>query len=399
MIFKLKSILLPVNKLSNLLTRACLFKVLSISITLASSYGYAAFYNCSTIFTHESTNTPQNLEALVNSWKDSSVEDDQNGKNDKRLFSFPLLLFDLIDVPGKIEKQLRKNEPAYSIFREQELEYFNRLPKAVSSEVQDLIHNALNPKKLSDSSILIKIDSNGWINSFSNETSKEKAFFSDLIQSRFSSLYQEIVIWIYQKNGLEEYSPLTSAKMIDEQREYISQGSPMDYFLLFDAQAWHAQMLIIEMNWQEYKSTHNTLDSWRSTQMFGSNIFWPFAGVAIAKPTNNSKGSVELKRYFKNDIEDPFEILNISKKDDYTLRQELLLHALEELPPNTVIQIHSHTKVHTLAYQRLGFNSTSQIQNPKYPNATIDLLEANKEEVIKKIKILLQQRQAERLNQ
>ena len=158
-------------------------------------------------------------------------------------------------------------------------------------------------------------------------------------------------------------------------------------------------MRILQMMWSRYRETNDpTGKSWHWSQMFEPHPFLPFAGVAVAKSFRRIDAPVELKRYFKNENEDPFSLITVEKKDDFTLRHKLILSVLQNLPPGTKVQIHSHTPVHTIAYAKLGFTKIGPIKNPKYPDAHIDLLEATREHILEKITALLYKRAAAHSN-
>jgi hypothetical protein len=112
---------------------------------------------------------------------------------------------------------------------------------------------------------------------------------------------------------------------------------------------------------------------------------FPLAGVATVRTGK----TYEIKRYFKNDVEDPFEFLRLQPKNEFRLRYELLLSVARELPEKGVLEIRSHTRVHTLAYRRLGFKVVKTFEEANYPGIQVDLLQGDKQDVVSKIEAIL----------
>jgi hypothetical protein len=109
----------------------------------------------------------------------------------------------------------------------------------------------------------------------------------------------------------------------------------------------------------------------------------------VAVKITDSKSPVELKRYFKNDLEDPLGITEVKQKNELKLRHSMLYKAIEALPEGQMVEIHAHTKAHVIAYAKLGFVDSGLIVNPKYPDIEIRLLKATREQALQHIKAIL----------
>lgn len=285
---------------------------------------------------------------------------------------------------------LQKREPSYSEVRDQASALMGKRPTKISPELNQLVTDLFHPTMINDETVLIELSHSGWHSP--SIARSGQTHFAFQVSMRMERLYQKTATWIYQKEGLEPLDPSTSGTMVDEIHNYAIERKPLDYFMLFDKKVWNEQMRFFEECWLERfpDPSSEALE----IKFITPDVFWPAAGVALARPINESV-PVEVKRYFKNELGDPLELLTPSQsKDDYTLRNQLLLSALETLPKDQELEIHSHTRTHTIAYRKLGFTVTRQVLNPDYPDVTVDLLHAKNRDVITKIKALLQSRSA-----
>ena len=296
---------------------------------------------------------------------------------------------DLRVDPNTKKITAERNEIRYRQLKKVHQEKLATLPVEISPEVKSMVVHALHPTVQPDGSVLLSVSTQDWLTSLGS--TKSDQLFETGMRNRFALLYQQTVAWVYQLSGLEEFSPVTSAKMTDELSDYIGDRKDLTFHLMFDQTSWRIQLRILQQIWNHNvePNTTGSAKNFSFTDLVSYHPVFPLAGLITSGHRQNSQYVVELKRYFKNDDEDPFELTEISKKDDFLLRHRLILSAVENLEANSILQIHSHTRVHTATYRKLGFSVTQEITNPKFPAEKIDLLESTREKVIEKIRAII----------
>lgn len=253
--------------------------------------------------------------------------------------------------------------------------------------VQSLIDSGISISQLSDAAVVVTSKN---IQSKTPETPLDRA-----IRSHFNLLYAQMANWSYRLSGLEKNRTSTSMIMLDEISMYAKNLRTFSFNLAFDQAVWREYLKVLEVQIQEYKdaTTETERDLALSRLSQPSIPFLPFAGLSASVPILDRTQVIELKRYFKNDLEDPLGLVSISKKDDFILRHRLIYETVQSLPENSLVEIHAHSLVHARAYVKLGFKVESIIINEKYPNIEIRLLQGRRENILQKIKSILDKMQ------
>lgn len=210
------------------------------------------------------------------------------------------------------------------------------------------------------------------------------------IKNYFSLSYIRLVNWVYRLSNLEKNDPISSAVMMDEVAEYAVQRIGFEFNLIYDNKILKKHLQIIAKVINEYESTTDFLKRQNALRKLEIEIpLMPTSGVTVAVKITDPKYPAEIKRYFKNDHEDPLGIMVVKQKNEFKLRHAMISKVIEMLPLEHLVEIHAHTKAHVKAYAKLGFVDTGLINNPKYPDAKIHLLRATREQVLEHIKTIL----------
>lgn len=277
-----------------------------------------------------------------------------------------------------------QQSPLYSEIKNRTTKLYNEKLKRTSAEKHSqMVEATVNAQKLTDDTVLLQIPS---------VLSGKESPLERAIRNRYQLMYIQMVNWVYRLSGLESNSALSNMKMMDEVSVYGNNMQFFDYALTFDHKVWDAQKLILTEKIDRY---HAAADPQSKNAILNeiaqpTEAFLPMAGMVLAKPFLTGTKAVELKRYFKNDLEDPFHILGVqTKKNDFVVRHQMIYDVVKSLPPGTSLEIHAHTKVHIIAYLKLGFTKGETIANEKFPDATVTLLKAQREDVLEKIKTIL----------
>lgn len=302
-------------------------------------------------------------------------------------------IFDLKYDPNQKKTVVAKNE---FVFPEEMSRVADLLPRAMkhplSDSFQKLIRANLRMEELTDQSTLIQLK-----NFEDAKNPRPQDEVSNAIRSRFMTMYLQMVNWVYRLSNLEKNKGLSSAVMMDETVQLFKEGKTFHFHLLFDREVLDVQLHILQ-HWielyemeKEPKAKQEILD--RISQP--EDPFLPFSGVVASVSFLDPQAPVELKRYFKNDLEDPLGLIQPKEKNDFVQRHLMLAKTIEMLPGKTVLEIHAHSLVHARAYLKLGFKKESIIENPKYPGVQVHLLKGVREEVLEKIKLILNKSESE----
>jgi hypothetical protein len=308
-------------------------------------------------------------------------------------------LYDLFTDKKTKKTVLVKNKYDYEKIKNSTSEQLNRIKNTDAKKYESLINSAVYTEKLTENTTLVQITS------IHNGATAENRI-QQAISQRFQSLYINMVNWNYRVSNLMENKTLSSAIMTDDISVYWNELKYFDYTLTFDNKVWETQKLIIADKIELYNTSITDADKNRIIEELSqpTEAFLPLTGMAQAKSiysgitpeayalmgTTPIKYPVELKRYFKNDIEDPFNLLDIkAKTDDFIIRHKMIYKVIENLPSETPLEIHAHSILHVRAYSKFGFKDTGRINSEKYKNVDIHLLKASRETVMEKIKTIL----------
>jgi hypothetical protein len=204
--------------------------------------------------------------------------------------------------------------------------------------------------------------------------------------------YIHLVNWSYRISGLEKNKSLSSLNMMDEMAEIAAlEGRAFVLNLIFDQKVWLQQLRVLETRVNEYTAAKDE----KTRRGILENIsqptdpYFPLAGVAITYDMRAPSRPMEIKRYFKNDHEDPMQLMDLQDKNEFLIRHKMIYKIIEGLPPEQQLEIHAHTPIHARAYLKLGFHRAEIIENPKYPGVQVQLLKATREEALAKIGAIL----------
>lgn len=273
--------------------------------------------------------------------------------------------------------------PDYDRRRAENIKYFNALADEIPSDFIRMVSQAVSPIELSDGIIRIQVSSNK--GSIVKKDSLVTQFQKKIIH-RYSYLYAKIATFVYQLQGLEPKHPITGSRMSNEDLQILTSGSDVEFYVLFDKSVWDTQLRILHSIWQRANINNFELQKDVIAELFDDKIVaLPFAGIALVHSKNDSGIFVELKRYWKNNLEDPYGLLSITEKNDFILRHKLLYSVIIDLPHNTNLQIKSHSLAHTRAYKRLGFTKLKTYTDERYPDNPVDLLVSTRENTLTSI--------------
>lgn len=264
------------------------------------------------------------------------------------------------------------------------LKILRELPTQISVELEKIITGAVSPIKIADGVIKISVSSNrGNI----NKNDSIEILFEKKISHRYLDLYAKIANFVYELQGLEPKHPITGVRMSRENLEILKKGSDVEHYLLFDQKVWETHLRFLQKIWNQLVDFN---DKSALIELFSADpTVLPFAGVTTVRSKDSYGDFFEIKRYWKNQIEDPYNILELSTKNDFILRHKLIYSVIYDLPAQSRLRIRSHSSVHTKAYRRLGFIKTKAFIDEQYPDVHVDLLESTRELALEKISKVL----------
>lgn len=267
------------------------------------------------------------------------------------------------------------------------LERSHSSERSVRKDSIDFIERIVGVENITDQTILVKTKN--------IVVGGEESEVARAVRNHFNLLYIRMVNWNYRFSGLEKNKTITSMVMMDEIALYAKNNQAFNFNLLFDKKIWEMYLLTLSVQLEDY----NRAETQEQKELIlghisnGSMPFLPFAGVSWAKDILDTNAPAELKRYFKNDIEDPLDLASTTDKNEFSLRHKMLYRVIESLPEKSSIEIHAHSMVHVKAYAKLGFKKSGIIENKKYPGIKIYLLKAQREEALDKISTILNKMQ------
>lgn len=315
---------------------------------------------------------------------------------DRALMGPLRMLYDFKINPKTKKVQLVENKFTYPRLKKETVDLHEQIKNSDNRKYEYLFEASLRTEKLTENTTLVHATS------LSQEIPNP---VKSAIKNRFSNLYLQMVSWNYRLNLLVKDRPMSSIKMIDELSVYANDAKFFEYALTFDNKVWETQKQIMTHLIDQYHQAKPAeQDSILVKISNPTEPFLPLAGIAQAKSLYSAltpeawananikpiKYPVELKRYFKNDIEDPLNLLNLSKKaDDFIIRHKMLYQTIEAMPPETPLEIHAHSILHVRAYSKLGFKNVGLIKSEKFKDTEIHLLKATREEALENIKRIL----------
>lgn len=219
---------------------------------------------------------------------------------------------------------------------------------------------------------------------------KEHAELESAIKNYFSLTYIKTVNWVYRLYNLEKNETMSSMVMMDEVSYYAAQLIGFEFNLIYDKKVIEKHLKVIAKVIEEYEAASGADAKAQALRRLQIEMpLMPIGGVTVVSKIVNPNAPVELKRYFKSEIEDPLGLADVKPKDEFKLRHAMLYKAIERLPIGQQVEIHAHTRAHVIAYAKLGFVDTGRIVNPKYPEVEVRLLKANREVALAHIKAIL----------
>jgi hypothetical protein len=344
----------------------------------------SAWEVCRRVFTDPGLRLARNYQTLY-----SQPEGPQKDQYNFELMGLLGVLYDLVPdaTTGKITAQ---ENPKH--FKETRKYLKKRLataqPEPSKQFVAD-IESFFKAKKLSSGLVMI---------TFSPDQAAQLDILTHraygLMVNRFFETYENLVGFSYRLAGLEENALSSSVQMMVETKVLREiEKRNMTYQLAFDPNVWMNLLRTLENDFRTVeqkpmgsKANHDA--TWRIID--GNEPLYPVAGVALSSSKKNPTAPIEIKRYFKNEFEDPLGMVGVSEKNDFRDRHEMLYEVFKALPAGQALEIHAHSVVHARAYIKLGFKKTEVLENPLYPGVAVYLLKATREEVMEKIQAILQ---------
>lgn len=294
-------------------------------------------------------------------------------------------LYDLVQdiATGKI--QAIKNKRFFDQSRRQLKKRLAEAPAAPSKEFTARIAGIVSARELPGDLVLIKINQDTLANL---DIFAQGQRANGLIINRLFRTYENLVAFSYRLSGLEENSVSSSVHMMLEAKLLRSQLRSIDYNLVFDKKVWLDLLRILEEDVRIVDSTPmgSKANNQATHRIIDVNEpLYPMAGVALSADRKAPGSPIEIKRYFKNDYEDPLGLVGVSDKNEFRARHEMLYEIFKALPAGQPLEIHAHSLVHAKAYMRLGFKRIEVMESHLYPGVQIHLLQATREETMEKI--------------
>lgn len=253
---------------------------------------------------------------------------------------------------------------------------------AVTNKHLEIIGRTVKIESLTDDTVLVSLKS--------FMIGKEYGELESAIKNYFSLTYMKTVNWVYRLYNLEKNETMSSMVMMDEVSYYAAQRIGFEFNLIYDKKVIEKHLKVIAKVIEEYEAASGATAKAQALLRLQTEMpLMPIGGVTVASEIVNPNAPVELKRYFKNEIEDPLGLADVKPKDEFKLRHSMLYKAIERLPIGQQVEIHAHTRAHVIAYAKLGFVDAGRIINPKYPEVEVRLLKATREEALAHIKAIL----------
>ena len=294
-------------------------------------------------------------------------------------------VFDLKHNPEGKRTTSQVNEFFY---RQELTKARERLEKSApkpSPEFEILMNDLLQVEKVEGGFVTVKMD-------LGDRRHDDKSELIRNLRSRFMTSYLLLANWSYRLSGLETNKALSNMNMMDEIHQIaVRDLRTFKLTLIFDEQVWNQQLRVLESRVNEYQAAY---DPKMQQELLGEiaslmDPYLPLSGVAVTYSLIDRTQPMEIKRYFKNDHQDPLNLMRLQDKNEFQVRHKMIYKMIESLPEGQQLEIHAHTLVHARAYLKLGFHKAGTIMNPQYPGVEIHLLKATREEALAKIAAIL----------
>lgn len=295
-------------------------------------------------------------------------------------------IFDLITKPSSAEPELHINDWRYREVKKDTENLLRLAPVMIPLRILDLITDSVDVRELSENTVLITAKL---------VSSKFLTGVSLAILHCFQKVGLSTVTFVYRKSGLESNETITGFTMLDEVVDVMSKQRGFSIHLLYDKAVWNMQVKALATRIMQFEKTENEEEKEKvlSSISQGRESFLPFGGIVTTEWVVPSGQSVELKRYFSNEFEDPMNLVKTFSKNEFRLRHQMLHRVISELPKQTRLEVHAHSDKHKKAYLKLGFVVDHEDVNPLYPGVKIYVLTGSREIVLAKIEFILNKNQ------
>ena len=306
-------------------------------------------------------------------------------------------LFDLKTDAKTKQVIIEKNKFDFKQIEESNKALIEKINHIDNKKYDKIFESIMEIENLTDNTVLLQVSSIGK----NGQTNLESA-----VKHYFQSMYYKMVNWKYRVSGLMDNRTVSSLLLMDDVSVYANENKFFDFALVFDKKVWEVQKSILTDKIDQYYKAETDLQKNIEINKINdpTEPFMPMAGMAQAKHAwikvtpeayalmglKPVKYPVELKRYFKNDMEDPLGLLNINtKENEFLIRNKMIYKIIEKLPEGTPLEIHAHTSDHVTAYAKWGFVDVGLIESEKFKDMKVHLLTASREEMLLKIKAII----------
>lgn len=310
-------------------------------------------------------------------------------------------LFDLKTNPATQKIEITKNKYDYQTIAESNKALIERIKLIDNRKYDQVFESSLLIENLTDNTVLVQL---------SSRYKHDRTELNSAVSAYFQNMYYKMVNWKYRSSGLMENETKSSLLMMDDVSVYAKEEKYFDFSLVFDKKVWETQKSILTERIDLYHRAETDLQKNIELNKINdpTDPFMPMAGIAQAVHSWFSvtpemykhfgltpvKHPVELKRYFKNEMEDPLNLLSLDpRKDEFLIRNKMIYKTVERLPVGTALEIHAHTDHHVDAYAKWGFVNSGLIKSEKFKDAKVHLLEASREEMLLKLKAIIDKNQ------
>lgn len=346
--------------------------------------------SCSQLFTSQESNT------TPAKWH-NKVSQDEISKTDRAMMGPLGQLFDLKVNEQTKKIDLVKNTMEFTRYENEYKDLIKKIKTVDNTKYEKILESVLDVEELTENTVIVRFDSD----SLHTETREVQA----PLLKYFQSIYFVMVNWKYRISGLMKNDLNSHFQLFDDTRSYANELMGIKYNLVYDKKIWEVIKSNITIDIDNYYAARSVLTRGR----IGSSVpFLPLAGMAEAQSylvymrpkvknavgLSMDKTPVELKRYFKNDLEDPLGLLNLDpSKNEFLIRNRMIYKMIEKLPEGTPLEIHAHTAYHVKAYAKWGFVDVGLIKSEKFKDTEVHLLTATREEMLLKIKAIIDKNQ------
>jgi|GEM_PF-5108252 hypothetical protein len=380
---KALSFIKPLTSLRSHTTVKRLLSVVLLAQLLGVSLVAEAMPICRRVFRTEGARLSENYQTLYRT-EDTEAQQHHNFDLMGMLGIVYELKFDA--NTGKVAVLPNKSE--ISSQRRSMKARLSRVAAKPSPEFVREIEKRFEVKNLSSGLIMVRFRPDSL---YELDLMKERGYA--LFLNRLFKTYENVVGFTYRVAGLESNALSSSVQMMVETK-ILQQVEKRDmiYQMTFDPQVWNKLLVLMEKEIRQVQENSPRLKATQDATEKIINVMeplYPVAGVALSVSRKDPSAPVEIKRYFKNDYEDPLGLVSLLEKNDFRDRHEMLYETFKALPAGQKLEIHAHSIVHARAYMKLGFERISITENPLYPGVQVHELRGTREQVLEKIGSIL----------